>query len=105
MKMAIEKVTVKMKGGNIEVDQFTDIPSAIEYFTVRDENGHIRTNGETQFLQLINCRHKYNRKNEARYAQRPLSLKRLGHLIKADPKFRAGLNVLLSEFDEPRLKE
>ncbi len=103
--MAIVKVTVKMKGGNIEVDQFTDIPSAIEYFTVRDENGHVKVNGETEFLQLINCRHKVNRENEARYSRRPLSVKRLGNLIKENPEFRAGLDALLVEFGQPPLRK
>ncbi len=103
--MAIVKVTVKMKGGDIEVDQFTDIPSAIEYFTVRDENGHVKVNGETEFLQLVNCQHKRDRKSEARNSQRPLSLKRLGHLIKEDPEFRAAVDALLVEFGQPRLKK
>ncbi len=102
--MAIVKVTVKMKGGDIEVDQFTDIPSAIEYFTVRDENGHVKVNGEAVVLQLINCRYKYDRENEARHAQRPLSLKRLGHLIKENPEFHARLDALLVEFGQPPLR-
>jgi len=103
--MAIVKVTVKMKGGNIEVDQFTDIPSAIEYFTVRGGNGHIRTDGETIFLQLVNCRQRYNREKEARNSQRPLSLKRFGNLIKENPEFRAAVDALLVEFGQPQLRE
>ena len=103
--MAIEKVTVKMKGGDIEVDQFTDIPSAIEYFTVRDENGHVKVNGETVVLQLINPLHKQKRKNEARTSQRPLSLKRLGNLIKEDLEFRAAMDALLVEFGQPPLRK
>jgi len=103
--MAIEKITVKMKGGNIEVDQFTDIPSAIEYFTVRDENGHVKVNGETVFLQLVNCRHKYNCVNESRDSRRPLSRKRLGHLIKENPEFHARLDALLVEFGQPPLRK
>ena len=103
--MAIEMITVKLKSGPVDIEQFTDIPSAIEFFTVRDENGHIRTNGETNVLQLINRRHKYKRENGARYAQRPLSLRRLGHLIKGDPEFRAAVDALLVEFGQPRLKK
>ncbi len=103
--MAIVKVTVKMKGGDIEVDQFTDIPSAIEYFTVRDENGYVKVDGETEFLHLINCRHKVNRENEARNNRRPLSVKRLGNLIKENPEFRAGLDELLVEFGQPPLRK
>ena len=102
--MAIKKVTVQMKGGAIEVEEFTDIPSAIEFFTVRDENGHVRVNGETQFLQLTNCQHKQNREDEARNSKLPLSLTRLGNLIKENPEFRAGLDALLLEFDKPPLK-
>jgi len=103
--MAIVKVTVKLKSGPVDIEQFTDIPSAIEFFTVRDENGHVRVTGETQFLQLLNCKHRQNREDEARYAQRPLSLRRLGHLIKGDPEFRAAVDALLVEFGQPRLKK
>jgi len=103
--MAIENVTVKMKGGDIEVDQFTDIPSAIEYFTVRDGNGNVIDSGEKYVVQLTNQGHKQNRENEARFSQRPLSLKRLGHLIREDPEFRARLDALLVEFGQPQLRE
>ena len=103
--MAIKKVTVQMKGGAIEVEEFTDIPSAIEFFTVRDENGHVRVNGETQFLQLTNCQHKQNRETEARKSKRPLSLKRLCHLIREDLEFRAGLDAMLVEFGQPPLRK
>ena len=103
--MAIVKVTVKMKGGNIEVDQFTDIPSAIEYFTVRDGNGNVKVNGETGVLQLINPLHKQKREDKARNARRPLSRKRFGNLIKENPEFRAAVDALLVEFGQPRLKK
>ncbi len=103
--MAIEKVAVEMKSGTIEVEQFTDISSAVEFFTVRDESGNAITYGEPVVLQLINRRHKYKRENEARYARRQLSLKRLGHLIKEDPEFRAAVDALLVEFGQPPLKK
>ncbi len=103
--MAIEMITVKLKSGPVDIEQFTDIPSAIEFFTVRDEIGHVRVNGETGVLQLINCRHRQNREDEARYAQRPLSLRRLGHLIKGDPEFRAAVDALLVEFGQPPLRK
>ena len=102
--MAIEMITVQLKSGPVDIEQFTDIPSAIEFFTVRDENGHIRTDGETIVLQLVNCRHKYKRENEARYARRQLSLKRLCDLIREDPEFRAGLDAMLVEFGQPPLR-
>lgn len=102
--MAIVKITVKMKGGDIEVDQFTDIPSAIEYFTVRDENGHVIDSGEKYVVQLTNQGHYQNRENEARFSRRPLSLKRLGHLIREDPEFRAAVDALLVEFGQPQLR-
>ena len=103
--MAIEMITVQLKSGPVDIEQFTDIPSAIEFFTVRDENGHIRTDGETIFLQLVNCRQYYNRKNEARKSKLPLSRERFGNLIKENPEFRAAVDVLLVEFGQPRLKK
>jgi len=103
--MAIEIVTVEMKSGPVDIERFTDIPSAIEFFTVRDENGHVRVNGATEFLQLINCQHKHNRENEARYARRPLSLKRFGNLIKENPEVRAAVDALLVEFGQPPLRK
>jgi len=103
--MAIEMITVQLKSGPVDIEQFTDIPSAIEFFTVRDENGHIRTNGETNVLQLVNCRQQYNREKEARNSRRPLSLKRLGHLIRENPEFRAAVDALLVEFGQPPLKK
>ncbi len=103
--MAIEKVTVKMKSGTIEFEQFTDIPSAIEYFTVRDGNGNVIDSGEKYVLQLTNQGHKQNRENEARFSQRPLSLKRLCHLIKENPEFRAAVDALLVEFGQPPLRK
>ena len=42
---------------------------------------------------------------EALYNKRPVSLKRLGNLIKGNPEFRARLNELLSEFDKPQLRK
>ena len=103
--MAIEMITVQLKSGPVDIEQFTDIPSAIEFFTVRDENGHIRTNGETNVLQLVNCRQQYNREKEARNSRRPLSLKRLCHLIRENPEFRAAVVALLVEFGQPPLKK
>ena len=94
-----------MKGGDIEVDQFTDIPSAIEYFTVRDGNGNVIDSGEKYVLQLINPLHRQNRENEARKSKRPLSLKRLCHLIREDLEFRAGLDAMLVEFGQPPLRK
>ena len=103
--MAIEMITVQLKSGPVDIEQFTDIPSAIEFFTVRDENGHIRTNGETEFLRLVNCRQYYNCEKEARNSKLPLSRKRLGNLIKENPEFRAAVDALLVEFGQPRLKK
>jgi len=102
--MAIEMITVQLKSGPVDIEQFTDIPSAIEFFTVRDENGHIRTDGETIVLQLVNCRQQYNCKNEARNSKLPLSRKRLGNLLREDLEFRAAVDALLLEFDKPPLK-
>ena len=102
--MAIEMITVKLKSGPVDIEQFTDIPSAIEFFTVRDENGHIRTDGETIFLQLVNCRQQYNRKRESRNSRLPLSRKRLDNLIKENPEFHARLDALLVEFGQPPLR-
>ncbi len=102
--MAIEMITVQLKSGPVDIERFSDIPSAIEFFTVRDENGHVKVNGETEFLQLINCRHKHDCENEARNSRRPLSLTRLGHLIKENPEFHARLDALLLEFGQPPLR-
>jgi hypothetical protein len=103
--MSIETITVELKSGPIEVEQFTDIPSAIEFFTRTDEQGYVIVNGEASVLQLINRRHQMNQARKARNSQRPLSLKRLGHVIKENPEFRSRLNDLLSEFDKPQLRE
>ena len=103
--MAIEMITVQLKSGPVDIEQFTDIQSAIEFFTVRDENGHIRTDGETIVLQLVNCRQYYNREKEARNSKLPLSRKRLGNLIREDPEFRAAVDALLVEFGQPPLKK
>jgi len=103
--MAIEIITVKLKSGPVEVEQFTDIPSAIEFFTRTDEQGYVIVDGEASVLQLINHRHQIDQARKARNFQRPLSLKRLGNLIKQNPEFHARLNVLLSEFDKPQLRK
>ncbi len=103
--MGTETIIVKLKSGPIEFEQFTDIPSAIEYFTVRDGNGNVIDSGEKYVVQLTNQGHKQNRENEARNSQRPLSLKRFGNLIKENPEFRAAVDALLVEFGQPQLRE
>ena len=102
--MPVETVTVELKSGPIEVEQFTDIPSAIEFFTRADENGYVIVNREASVLQLINHRHQMNQAKKARNSRSPLALKRLGYLIKENPEFRARVNDLLSEFDKPQLE-
>ena len=103
--MAINKVTVKMKSGAIEVEEFTDIPSAIEFFTVRDESGSAMIYGEPVVLQLINRRHFRNQAKTARDSKHPFSLKRLVNFTKENSEFRARLDGLLLEFGKPPLKE
>ena len=103
--MPIETIVVELKSGLIEIEQFTDIPTAIAFFTRTDKNGIVKVNGEACVLQLINHRHQLNQVKKARKDQRPVSLKRLGTLIKENPEFRAGLNLLLLQFDKPPLRK
>ncbi len=103
--MSTETITVKLKSGEIEVKQFSDIPSAIEYFTVRDGNGNVIERGEKYVVQLTNQGHEQNMLNQARDARRPVSFRRLRNIIRGNPEFRAELNMLLSKFNLPKLRD
>ena len=103
--MGTETIIVKLKSGPIEFEQFTDIPSAIEYFTVRDGNGNVIDSGEKYVVELTNQGHKQNMLNEARAARRPVSFRRLCNVIRGNAEFRAELNMLLSKFNLPKLRD
>ena len=103
--MPIETIVVELKSGLVEIEQFTDIPTAIAFFMCTDENGIVMVNGEACVLQLINHRHQLNQVKEARDFRRPVSLKRLCHLTRENPEFRAAVDALLLEFGQPQLKK
>lgn len=84
---------------NIDIEQFDDIPSAVEFFTVKNEEGEIITAGEDGVLSLVNQQHKANSMNAARAAKtRSASpINALRTKAKADPNVRAKLNAFLAE--------
>jgi len=83
----------------IDIEQFEDIPAAVEFFTVTDENDEVVTAGEDGVLSLVNQQHKANSMNAARAAKtRSASpINALRSKAKADPATRAKLNALLLE--------
>ena len=85
----------------IDIEQFEDIPSAVEYFTVKNDEGEIVEDGESGLLSLVNQQHKANSMNAARAAKtRSASpINALRTKAKADPAVRAKLNAFLAELD------
>jgi len=100
----LENQEVKSGGtivDTIDIEQFDDIPSAVEHFTVRNEEEEIVTPGEEGVLSLVNQQHKANSMNAARAAKtRSASpINALRTKAKADPAVRAKLNAFLAELD------
>ena len=100
----LENCEVKSGGttvDNIDIEQFEDIPSAVEYFTVKNDEDEIISEGEAGVLNLVNQQHKANSMNAARAAKtRSASpINALRTKAKADPAVRAKLNAFLAELD------
>lgn len=100
----LENCEVKSGGtvvDTIDIEQFEDIPSAVEYFTVRNEQDEIVEIGEAGLLSLVNQQHKANSMNAARAAKtRSVSpINALRTKAKADPAIRAKLNAFLAELE------
>lgn len=98
----LEGVEIKSGGeivDTIDISQFTDIATAVEFFN--DAEAETPVDGEEECLKLINQQYKANEMNAARAAKtRSVSpMNRLRDVIKSNPDAAAKLNALLAELD------
>ena len=112
--MDVKKIRIEVKSGPqgqerskfIDVEQFDDVYTAIEFFTRRDENGNLLRDGEQVVVQLINSQYKQNERRGARASLNSFSLiSRLCEIAKEKPELRSSLNEFFSDVDVPQLEE
>jgi len=105
----LENQEVKSGGtvvDTIDIAQFEDIPSAVDFFTKKNNEGEVVTPGEETLLSLVNQQYKANEMNGARAAKtRSASpINALRTRAKADPAVMAKLNAFLQELDLDELE-
>lgn len=112
--MTIRTVTVEVKSGPqgqersklIDVEQFDDVYTAVEFFTLRDAAGNVVRDGEEDVVQLINSQHKQREMRSARASLNSVSLiSRLCEIAKEKPELRFRLNEFFSDVDVPQLED
>ena len=110
--MNIETLTIEVKGGpkgqekskSIQVEQFPDLPTALEFLGLMDGAGKLTDDGRKYLLQVLNSEHRRNMERRTRAALSGSPGERLGDLVKTDPKLRSRLNELLAEVDLPQIE-
>ncbi len=108
----IKTITVEVKGGpkgherstSIEVEQFPDLPTALEFLGLLDGAGKITDDGKKYLFQIVTSEHRRNMERRARARLSGSPEERLGDLVKTDPKLRSRLNELLAEVDLPQIE-
>ena len=112
--MDVKKIRVEVKSGPkgqerskfVDVEQFDDVYTAVEFFTLRDDAGNVVRDGEEAVVQLINSQHRQREMRSARASLNPFSLiSRLCEIAKENPELHSRLNEFFSDVDVPQLED
>ncbi len=91
------------RSASIEVEQFLDLNSALEFLGLVDGDGKLTSYGNEYLVQALSSQHRSNLERRARASLSGSAEERLGELAKTDPKLRSRLNELLWEVNLPQV--
>ncbi len=105
--MRIKMISVVVRGGpkgqersaTIEVEQFLDLNSALEFLGLLGGDGKLTSYGNEYLVQALSSQHLNDLKRRKSASMSGSAEERLGRLAKNDPELRSKLNELLSDLD------
>ncbi len=111
MYMTLGKITIVVRGGpkgkerstSIAVEQFPDLPTALEFLGLVGGDGKLTDDGRKYLHQVLSSEHQRNMERRERARLSGSAVERLGDLAKTDPILRSRLNELLWEVNLPQV--